>query len=243
MNTRVYYDGTRHFTDGKIRSSFGAGRYSSGWSNRAPAARPCYKSTRPTLSSTCRLFIWTGTVVRCGCSTANLVIAWGEAYFFRSMDVAIGLDLRRHLSLAPGAEAYQGQHIAAPGVRLSPTFSNGYQLDAFAQLFSPTIKRRPALFLDVWAEFTEAIPSPPPGAEKQLQQAQVGDPSKHVRPHLMQAMQHFAARTISRQVSRLHNAHCTAAIFRDENPYFCAAKLAVWVSFQGPLCEAELANF
>ncbi len=63
----------------------------------------------------------------------NQTIAWGEAYFFRVMDVANGLDLRRHLALGPGAEEYQDQRVASPGIRVSYTFKNGWELDAFAQ--------------------------------------------------------------------------------------------------------------
>ena len=136
MKTRVYYDGTRHFTDGKIGDSFGPGRYSSGWSNRR---QTLLEANTPDAILDLPAFyldwnrgpLW----VRAG----NQVIAWGEAYFFRTMDVANGLDLRSHLTLGPGAEEYQDQRIASPGVRMSYTFNNGYELDAFAQMFSPTI--------------------------------------------------------------------------------------------------------
>lgn len=69
----------------------------------------------------------------------NQTIAWGEAYFFRVMDVANGLDLRRHLTLGPGGEEFQDQRIASPAVRLSYAFQNGWELDAFASLFTPTV--------------------------------------------------------------------------------------------------------
>jgi hypothetical protein len=49
------------------------------------------------------------------------------------------LDLRRHLTLGPGAEEYQDQRIASPGIRVSYTFNNGWELDAFAQMFQPTV--------------------------------------------------------------------------------------------------------
>jgi len=73
--------------------------------------------------------------VRAGVQT----VAWGEAYFFRVMDVANGLDLRRHLTLGPGAEEYQDSRVASPGVRVSYTFDNGWEVDAFAQMWTPTI--------------------------------------------------------------------------------------------------------
>ena len=65
-------------------------------------------------------------------------IAWGEALFFRVMDVANGLDLRRQL-IGVAAEEFSDQRVASPAVRLSYTFNNGYEIDAFAQMFSPTL--------------------------------------------------------------------------------------------------------
>ena len=73
--------------------------------------------------------------IRAGVQT----IAWGEAYFFRVMDIANALDLRRHLTLGPGAEEYQDSRVASPGVRVSYTFNNGWEIDAFAQMWTPTI--------------------------------------------------------------------------------------------------------
>jgi hypothetical protein len=55
------------------------------------------------------------------------------------MDLANGLDLRRHLTLGPGAEEYQDQRIASPGLRVSYTFNNGWELDSFVQMFSPSV--------------------------------------------------------------------------------------------------------
>ncbi|MSR14211.1 MAG: hypothetical protein EXR86_06520 [Gammaproteobacteria bacterium] len=66
-------------------------------------------------------------------------IAWGEALFFRVFDVANGLDLRRHLFFDVGAEEYADERVASPGVRASYTFSNGWEVDAFVQMFSPTL--------------------------------------------------------------------------------------------------------
>ena len=66
-------------------------------------------------------------------------IAWGEALFFRVFDIANGLDLRRHLFFDVGAEEYADERVASPGVRGSYTFSNGWEVDAFVQMFSPTI--------------------------------------------------------------------------------------------------------
>lgn len=65
-------------------------------------------------------------------------IAWGEAYFFRVMDVANGLDLRRQL-IGVAAEEFSDQRVASPAIRMSYTFDNGFELDAFAQMFSPSL--------------------------------------------------------------------------------------------------------
>src|SRR5690606_27186914 len=69
----------------------------------------------------------------------NQTIAWGEAYFFRVMDVVNGLDLRRHLTLGPGGEEFNDQRVASPTLRASYAFDNGWEVDTFASLFSPTI--------------------------------------------------------------------------------------------------------
>lgn len=65
-------------------------------------------------------------------------IAWGEAYFFRVFDVPNGLDLRRHALLDVAAEEYADKRVASPAIRASYTFSNGFELDTFVQMFAPT---------------------------------------------------------------------------------------------------------
>ncbi|MCC6707853.1 MAG: DUF1302 family protein [Gammaproteobacteria bacterium] len=137
VKTRIYYDGTRHFTDGKIGDSFGPGRWGAGmWSSRR---QTLLEANTPDAILDLPAFYLDWNRGPLWVRVGNQVIAWGEAYFFRTMDVANGLDLRRHLTLGPGAEEYQDQRVASPGVRLSYTFSNGFELDAFAQMFSPTI--------------------------------------------------------------------------------------------------------
>jgi len=66
-------------------------------------------------------------------------IAWGEALFFRVFDVANGLDLRRHFFLDVGGEEYADERISSPGVRVSYTFKSGVEIDAFVQMFAPTL--------------------------------------------------------------------------------------------------------
>ena len=66
-------------------------------------------------------------------------IAWGEALFFRVFDVANGLDTRRHFFLDVAGEEYADERVASPAVRVSYTFNNGVEIDAFVQMFSPTL--------------------------------------------------------------------------------------------------------
>jgi hypothetical protein len=140
MKFRAYYDATRHFTDGTIGSHFNNTNQNQG-SHFIGSSRASYTELANggdyMLDIPALYLDWNrGPLwIRFG----NQTIAWGEAYFFRTMDVANGLDLRRHLTLGPGAEEYQDQRIASPGIRVSYTFDNGWELDAFAQLFSPTI--------------------------------------------------------------------------------------------------------
>lgn len=69
----------------------------------------------------------------------NQQIAWGEALFFRVADVANGLDLRRHSFVDWASEEYADERIASPGIRGSYRFSDKWELELFAQQFSPTI--------------------------------------------------------------------------------------------------------
>ena len=69
----------------------------------------------------------------------NQQIAWGEALFFRVADVPNGLDLRRHLILDWAGEEYADERVPSPAVRGSYTFDQKWELEAFAQMFSPSI--------------------------------------------------------------------------------------------------------
>ena len=128
---RAYFDGTSSFTDGRIGNLF----ENPFWGNRstiAEYATPDFAFDLPAAYIDYdRGPLW----IRLG----NQSIAWGEAYFFRVMDVANGLDLRRHLTLGPGGEEFQDQRIASPALRVSYTLKNGWEIDAFASLFSPTV--------------------------------------------------------------------------------------------------------
>ncbi len=69
----------------------------------------------------------------------NQQIALGESLFFRVLDVANGLDLRRHSFLDWASEEYADERVAAPGIRGSVRFADNWELDGIVQLFSPTI--------------------------------------------------------------------------------------------------------
>ena len=69
-------------------------------------------------------------------------IAWGEAIFFRVMDVPNGLDLRRHSFLDLASEEYADERIGAPAVRVSYNLSQNWEIEAFAQMFQPTVHPR-----------------------------------------------------------------------------------------------------
>jgi hypothetical protein len=133
MKFRAYADATSNFSDVDMGDNYGQADY---YGNRR-ATRLEYNWNDVIIDIPHFYLDWNkGPLwVRVG----NQVIAWGEAYFFRTMDVANGLDLRRHLTLGPGAEEYQDQRIASPGIRVSYTFNNGWELDAFAQMFQPTV--------------------------------------------------------------------------------------------------------
>ena len=136
MKVRAYFDATRNFVDGGTGGGIDD-HYANPYFGNRRATLMEWNSPDAIIDIPFLYFDWSkGPLwVRVG----NQVIAWGEAYFFRTMDVANGLDLRRRLALGPGAEEYQDQRIGSPAIRLSYTFKNGWELDAFAQMFSPTI--------------------------------------------------------------------------------------------------------
>jgi len=80
---------------------------------------------------------WTGgdITVRVG----NQSVAWGQLLFFRIMDQANGLDLRRHLFIDRAIEEFADERMSAPGVRFTWQATDQILVDAFAQQFIPTI--------------------------------------------------------------------------------------------------------
>ncbi|MGQ3055663.1 MAG: DUF1302 family protein [Nevskia sp.] len=75
------------------------------------------------------------TTVRLG----NQTVAWGQLLFFRIMDTANGLDLRRHLILNRAVEEYADSRESAPGIRVTTQITDQISGDFFAQQFIPTI--------------------------------------------------------------------------------------------------------
>lgn len=73
----------------------------------------------------------------------NQPIAWGQAIFFRVLDVPDGLDLRRHSALDYAPEEFQDKRVAALAVRPSFQFSEAWLTDAFVQKFQPTVYSNP----------------------------------------------------------------------------------------------------
>lgn len=69
----------------------------------------------------------------------NQSVAWGQLLFFRVMDTANGLDLRRHFFLDRAVEEYADERESAPGLRLTWQASDELLLDSFVQQFIPTI--------------------------------------------------------------------------------------------------------
>lgn len=80
---------------------------------------------------------WTnGTVTA---RLGNQSVAWGQLLFFRLMDVANGLDLRRHLFIDRAIEEFADERMAAPGLRVTVQATDTIVVDSFAQQFVPTV--------------------------------------------------------------------------------------------------------
>lgn len=70
-------------------------------------------------------------------------IAWGQAIFFRVLDVPDGLDLRRHSLLDVAADEFSDKRVAAPGIRTTYSFGGDWLADAYVQKFQPTVYSNP----------------------------------------------------------------------------------------------------
>lgn len=69
----------------------------------------------------------------------NQQIAWGQALFFRVLDVPNGLDFRRHSILDFAAEEYSDKRVPALGLRVAYQLTEDWEIDAFAQKFQSTV--------------------------------------------------------------------------------------------------------
>ncbi|MGH8515837.1 MAG: DUF1302 family protein [Panacagrimonas sp.] len=70
-------------------------------------------------------------------------IAWGQALFFRVLDLPNGLDLRRHLVLDYAPEEFADERIGSLGLRTTWQATQNWEVDAFAQRFLPTLYPNP----------------------------------------------------------------------------------------------------
>ena len=73
----------------------------------------------------------------------NQQIAWGQAIFFRVLDVPDGLDLRRHSILDFASEEFSDKRVPSPAIRVNYQFNDAILADAFVQKFQPTVLGNP----------------------------------------------------------------------------------------------------
>ena len=73
----------------------------------------------------------------------NQQIAWGQAIFFRTFDVANGLDLRRHLVIDRGIEEFEDERVAKLALRATSQLSDSLIIDGFVGKFQPDILTNP----------------------------------------------------------------------------------------------------
>jgi hypothetical protein len=76
-------------------------------------------------------------------SAGQQQIAWGQALFFRVLDVPNGLDLRRHSVLDYAPEEFQDKRVPSLALRAGYQFSEAWLIDAFVQKFQPTVYSNP----------------------------------------------------------------------------------------------------
>ncbi|MDB6090193.1 MAG: hypothetical protein JWN85_2977 [Gammaproteobacteria bacterium] len=73
----------------------------------------------------------------------NQAIAWGQAIFFRVLDVVDGLDLRRHSVLDYAQEEFSDKRVPALGARIGYQVTDDILADAYVQKFQPTVYGNP----------------------------------------------------------------------------------------------------
>jgi hypothetical protein len=73
----------------------------------------------------------------------NQQIAWGQAIFFRVLDVPNGLDLRRHSLLDFASEEFSDKRVPSLAIRTSYQINDDWLVDAYVQKFQPTVYGNP----------------------------------------------------------------------------------------------------
>lgn len=73
----------------------------------------------------------------------NQQIAWGQAIFFRVLDIPDGLDLRRHSVLDYVPEEFSEKRVPSLALRVSYQISQSWLADAFVEKFQPSIYPNP----------------------------------------------------------------------------------------------------
>lgn len=69
----------------------------------------------------------------------NQSVAWGQALFFRVMDVPQGLDLRRHLFVDRALEEFGDERISSLALRTTFQATDQILLDGYFSKFQPTV--------------------------------------------------------------------------------------------------------
>jgi len=73
----------------------------------------------------------------------NQQIAWGQAIFFRVLDIPDGLDLRRHSVLDYVPEEFSDKRIPTLALRTTYQFGGQWMADAYASQFRPSVLPNP----------------------------------------------------------------------------------------------------
>jgi hypothetical protein len=85
----------------------------------------------------------------------NQQIAWGQAIFFRVLDIPDGLDLRRHSALDYAPEEFSDKRVPALAGRFSYQFANTWSVDSYLQKFQPTVQSNPNTpYNAIYSQFT-----------------------------------------------------------------------------------------
>lgn len=73
----------------------------------------------------------------------NQQIAWGQAIFFRTFDVANGLDFRRHLVIDRAVEEFEDERVAKIALRATVQATDTMIIDSYIGKFQPDILPNP----------------------------------------------------------------------------------------------------